>query len=88
MSDKFKQKKRPDLKRRPDGDGPPKSPSSESGQIRNLSDWTSKDVKNWLEVEGFPEFWPFLEPHQPTGIDLLMLTPVSSFSYQKSITNY
>ena len=43
---------------------------------RNLIDWGPDDVKSWLRVQGFPEFWTFLEPHNPTGIDLLMLTPV------------
>lgn len=42
---------------------------------KNPSDWSPTDVKLWLQMEGFQDFWPFLEPHQPTGIDLLMLEP-------------
>ena len=48
---------------------------------RHFTDWSPEDVKRWLWDEGFPEFWTFLEPHNPTGIDLLMLTPVKIIIY-------
>lgn len=46
---------------------------------KNLSEWSPEDVKWWLQEEGFPEFWSFLEPHNPTGVDLLMLSTVRQF---------
>lgn len=39
-----------------------------------MESWSSEDVKRWLRAEGFREFWPLLEPHGATGLDLIMLT--------------
>ena len=61
----------------------PPSPAPKAPK-KSLSEWTSDDVRRWLQDEGFPEFWSFLEPHQPTGIDLLMLNSVRFFVLNKS----
>ena len=36
--------------------------------------WSSEDVKQWLLIEGFQDFVNIIEPHDVTGIDLLMLS--------------
>jgi hypothetical protein len=43
---------------------------------KKLIDWTPLDVKRWIFNEGFSTFWPFIQNHNPTGIDLLMLNEV------------
>ena len=42
----------------------------------NVTKWSPDQVERWLNEHGFAQFWPFLQPHQPTGIDLLMLQTV------------
>ena len=36
--------------------------------------WSSDDVKQWLLIEGFQDFINIIEPHDVSGIDLLMLS--------------
>jgi len=45
---------------------------------KKLVDWTPSDVKRWMYNEGFSSFWPFIQQHNPTGIDLMMLNEVKS----------